>query len=649
MNKRVMMLMASLSMAMLIFGLMLYYVSASSPPGSDRTDQSLPDLVDLGQAAVDEQYLLEIDTGLDKQFKAETSSPFPTEPPNASLITIRTANIDGDAVITGTADSVLPNSTVVIVNLSSSNLITTTADSSGAFTAQLYSPPGSSILVKYDPDGDLARQLWKASLSDPKPDISYINVLPGTILYAGSPTVVEDSQQFFSVGSFLDKSDSPNEWAGWALEGEISTPQGVALSQGDTIDFNLRLRITIPDINCWDLEPLPYTPHLNIHLRYLFDHQGNSHPWGNWFTSFLFTPTGLPIEHEAGGEWVGVITTQFQEVFCLSSHTLEASIPTESSFTIPIDLPDGVYMIEAFVNDGGVPRASNLPLVPIWYHFDPVAALPPITVGEVSAPRIPWTLLADYPLNGHRGVPAIEDDGQYAMPTRIVFPPHQVVVPRLDERTGEPLVYRLEPGSHWLSATDRRFPNPPKIPLKLSSGHLHMEVHKPDGGTDVLDGSIQQSSVRTPTTPGGAPLDHGTGHIGDLFHLNTMSEDFAYSFDQYGLHEIILEGGVEDVYGNLYPIFGTYEILVARILDLDPAQLPSTPYQQGDAFAPGMHIFPPVPAEVFVKLVQMPFSDPEQAITSTVVGAANRFGYFQPEAGTVITLTQPGEFRVDLF
>lgn len=649
MIKRVSMLIVSSSIAMLVFGLVLYYVSASSPVGSDSPAQSLPDLVDLSPAAVDEYQLLETETGLGEQSKIETSSPFPTAPPIANFITIGTANIDGNAVITGTANAVPPNSTVVIVNLSSSNLITTTADAQGAFVASLYSPLGSSILVKYDPDGNRARQLWRASLNNPKPDISYINVLPGTILYAGSPNTGEDFQEFYSAGSFLDRSDTPNEWAGWALEGAVFTSQGVELSPGEIIDFNVRLRITTPDINCQDLEPLPYTPHLNIHLRYLFDNQGNSHPWGNWFTSFLFTPTGLPIEHEGGGQRVGVITTQFQEIFCLSTHTLEASSPTEGSFTIPNDLPDGVYMIEAFVNDGGVPRASNLPLVPIWYHSNPVASLPPITVGDVSSPRVPWTLLADYPLNGHRGVSAIEDSGHYAMPTRIVYPPHQVVVPRLDERTGEPLVYRLEPGSHWLSATDRRFPNPPKIPLKLPSGSLHVEVHKPDGGTDVLDASIQQSSVRTPTTPGGAPLDFGTGHIGDLYHLNTMSEDFAYSFDQYGPHVIIVEGGVEDVFGNFYPMFGTYEILVARLLDLDPAQLPSTPYQQGDAFAPGIHVFPPVPADVFVRLVQMPFSDPEQAITSTVVGAANRYGYFQPEAGTVITLTQPGEFRVDLF
>jgi hypothetical protein len=105
---------------------------------------------------------------------------------------------------------------------------------------------------------------------------------------------------------------------------------------------------------------------------------------------------------------------------------------------------------------------------------------------------------------------------------------------------------------------------------------------------------------------------------------------------------------VFDLYGNPYPISGTYDVTVARILDLDPAQLPTTPYEQGNAFAPGLHVFPPVPADVTVQLVHMPYSDPAQAITTTITGQANRFGIYQPAAGTVVTMTAPGEFRVDL-
>ncbi len=244
---------------------------------------------------------------------------------------------------------------------------------------------------------------------------------------------------------------------------------------------------------------------------------------------------------------------------------------------------------------------------------------------------------------------AREDVGHFAMPTRVLYPPHRVVIPRLDERTGEPLVYRLEPGSHWLSANERRHPNPPHIPLDFPSGHLTVEVFKPDSSVDQLGpATVMQSSVRTPTLPDGNLLHEGTGNIGDLYHLTAMSDTFAYTFDQYSDHVIRLYGEVYDVYGNPYPIKGTYDVTVARVLDLDPAQLPTTPYEQGDAFAPGLHVYPPVPADVTVQLVHMPYSDRDLAITSTVTGRANRFGYFQPPVGTAITLPTPSEFRVDI-
>jgi hypothetical protein len=196
-------------------------------------------------------------------------------------------------------------------------------------------------------------------------------------------------------------------------------------------------------------------------------------------------------------------------------------------------------------------------------------------------------LLGDYAVNEQRGVQARGDLGRFAVPTRVFYPPHQVVIRRLDEQTGESLVYRLEPGSPWLSSTDRRFPCPPQVPLALPSGQLIIEVLKPNGGVDQIGPAIiTQSSMRTPTLPDGNPLHESTGHIGDLYHLSTMDDAFAYVFDRYGPHTILVGGWVDDVYGNRYSIQGTYDVVVARVLDLDPAQLPTTPYMQGDAFAP---------------------------------------------------------------
>jgi hypothetical protein len=68
----------------------------------------------------------------------------------------------------------------------------------------------------------------------------------------------------------------------------------------------------------------------------------------------------------------------------------------------------------------------------------------------------------------------------------------------------------------------------------------------------------------------------------------------------------------------------------------------------GDHFARGVHVFPPVPAEVEVRLVHMPLSEPADAQLFSVQGQANRFGYFQPPPGAPWQFEEPGEFRVDI-
>ena len=72
------------------------------------------------------------------------------------------------------------------------------------------------------------------------------------------------------------------------------------------------------------------------------------------------------------------------------------------------------------------------------------------------------------------------------------------------------------------------------------------------------------------------------------------------------------------------------------------------PYRQGDAFAPGLHILPPVPADIEITLRHLPDLDLGQEISHTISGRANEFGYFQPAADTAIHLDSPGEFRVDM-
>jgi len=587
-----------------------------------------------------------------------TTPPFPTTPPDASKISVSDPDVDGYATVTGAAGAVAPLADVILINLSANNVMTATADTTGAFTASLFAPSGSSLLVKYEtdkgplPQGSRIKAFCRdAQLVAVNPRNDNLNPLPGTTLHVGEPMPgAGETQPFNTVSTFM--TEDPGGWAGWWMSGTLQAPPGEAppgltVAQGQAVTLTAKVRVTSPAINCTGTPTYNVTL-FDLGLRYLFDAEGRSEPWRIWFNAYLFTPTGLPIEHEAGGEFQKIKdAVGLTSLTCVSSHTFEGDLQT--TITIPVDLPDGIYRPEALLMSD-VPQSSDVPLAVIWYHSpEVVAGLPSIKVGAPAVPRIPWTLLGDYPVNGHRGLQAREDVGHFMMSTRVLYPPHQVIIPRLDERTGDPLVYRLEPEANWLSGTDRSLPPPPHIPLALPSGELIVEVLKPDGTVDQLGPApVLQSSVRTPTIPGGSDLDEGTGYIGDLYHLTTMDDAFAYTFDQYGHHVIYMFGEVYDIYGNPYPIQGVYDVTVARVLDLDPAQLPTTPYEQGDAFAPGLHIFPPVPADVTVRLVQMPFSDPSQAITATVTGQANRFGYFQPPQGAAIELAAPGEFRVDI-
>jgi hypothetical protein len=569
----------------------------------------------------------------------------PTTPPDASKITVSSPNMDGIATITGKSGTVGQDTAVAIINLSSRSVITATASSSGAFNAKLFAPPGSSLLIKYTSKIELIEALWAHAIK-PGGDFIYMNPLPGaTIFVPGSPPGSEGAP-FHSAG-FFGPGEGPN-WAGWWMSGLVSGPDkdgDLRLQPGGKVTVSGKMHMTSPALNCTN--PPPFTPNAFFRIRPLFGSDGQAYHRPISFNSYLFTPTGLPIEHEPSSSITGVGSANILNITCFSKNTIEGEFAT--SFTVPAGLADGVYGLDAFVNEGGMPLASGIPRVIVWHHFDPVASLPPLTVGSPAPPRIPWTLFGDYPVNGHRGVQAVEDSGRYQMLTRTILPPHRFVIPMLDARSGDPVVYRLEPGSNWLSATDRRFPNPPILPLALPGGELKVTIKKPDGSQEIVGPApFLQSSVRTPSLPDGNVLAEGTGYIGDLYHPSTRDPVYAYSFDQYGSHTITLSGHVEDVYGNQYPIATTYKVMVARVLDLDPAQLPTTPYKQGDAFAPGLHLFPPVPANVEVRLVHMPLSDPTKAQETVISGRANRFGYFQPPAGTEIYFDSPGEFRVDI-
>jgi len=434
------------------------------------------------------------------------------------------------------------------------------------------------------------------------------------------------------------------------VEGELDAPSARygergQMAPGDEGQIRGVIRFVSSALANADLGAIGATLHFD--LRRLFGADGYAEPWSIWFDGQLFTPTGLPIEMETHGHTMGIGGIRVEQFQRVAPNCIEAEF--SFVFSVPIDAEMGIYRPEAWIENHGIPVAGDVIRAEVWYHDSRTLRFPTITVGEPVEPHIPWTLFGDELMNAYRGVTAREDIGQFEMINRVVYPTNQSVVSPIDLLTGEQVSLRLDLGSHWISASERRTPCPPHIPLAYPSGQLSVSIEKPDGTVETIGPSpLAQSVVHTPTTLDGGQTANGTGHVSDLYHASTMGSAAAYQFDQYGDHVITLSGTIDDVHGYSYPIRGTYDVLVAQVLDLDPAQLPTTPYEIGDSFAPGLHVFPAVPADVEIRITHLPNSDSEQAIIHEIEGTANQFGIFTGGANDAFRFDEPGEFRVDI-
>lgn len=86
------------------------------------------------------------------------------------------------------------------------------------------------------------------------------------------------------------------------------------------------------------------------------------------------------------------------------------------------------------------------------------------------------------------------------------------------------------------------------------------------------------------------------------------------------------DGTARDIAGESYRITGTYDVYVARPLDMDIVPEPGTPLRPGAPFRPQVRILPAFPARIEIEFVHFPRSDP--AVTRSISGAANRWGVF---------------------
>jgi hypothetical protein len=583
-------------------------------------------------------------------------------PPNADLIHIATADDYGVATITGEAGAVPSIYTVILTNLDTGLYTTTLAAGDGSFSARLFAPPGAHTAVKYTCDETHLAQLEQASQPgveidiNATGDINAVTTLPGTILRTPPPShpgtgSADGAVPFGAAAAAVgppQKSD-----ARWWISGTLTTPGGLDVQPGDTIQVDGTLRVASQAMGA-GYDPTALVIPCALAMVPLFDesgHQLESLEPGledHIFMSTLLTPTGLPIERESADEPPILAWADVDDLQTVTTGVVEGTLALRVD--LPTTMASGVYAPRIACHGSGLPT-DPAPVARVW-GVDRAANetyLPILRVGQAQTPHLATTLLSNTYTGGARGAQARQDRDRFQLSTMVVYQPQKFVAPRVNPVSGKPIAYRLEPFLPMLSFTDRAFPSVPLVPFDFPSGELDVLVEKPDGTTERIGPApFAQSYGFQPTTLAGGDLHLGAPFLADIYSLTTRDNAFRYAFDQYGHHVVTVTGVISDVWGHNYTIGGTYDLWIARELDLDPGQLPTTPYEVGDAFSPALQVIPGGPAQVEIQLTLLPDSDPARAIAHTIRGQANRFGAFHPGPdASPITLTAPGEFRVD--
>ena len=562
------------------------------------------------------------------------STPFvPDDPPKAALVSISPPTADGEVTLTGAAGSVAPQSALVAITLETGHFTTAQATADGSFTATLFAPAGTSVLIQADPFGTSVAQLLVRSTDEDRD--SSIAALPGTILRVADPP-----DAGIPIGGAGRTNWRRRQLPAWTFSGSTNTQ---TLTAGGPLQVQGTVRVESPVLQ--GVDALQVNTTLGLERT-----DGASLLHASSASTFL-TPTGLLIERE-GQPWSTGLG-QSRNIPLVKMTSTQAEAEVDLTLSLPPDLPAGYYRPFLAFNFPNMPTEE--PLSPdrleTRQENSGLLVLPIIKVGNPAAPRLHWALLLDTFSNGSRGVIAEEDIDRFGIAQRILTPSETFVIPRLGAASGQPLTYRLEPFAPTVSlgvGSGGHAPNSPRIPFQFPSGSLTVRIGYPDGTETVLGPApFVQSRVKSLVDDQGRLFDGGGGHLHHIYQLSTLDPRFDVTFAQDGLHVITVEGTIDDIWGNTWIGGGTYEVHVGRVLALDTAVLPGTHFEVGDSFNPGLVASPPLTAEVEVWVQHVPHSDISQLEERVIRGRTNRFGYFQP-AGNSMIFEQPGEYRVDI-
>ena len=547
-------------------------------------------------------------------------------PPIAARI--RAAPVSAvESTVTGSAGTVPSQAYVLCATLETGHYTVVRAAIDGSFETTLFAPAGTTVLIKVDPTGTLlVPALEQFVVIDHH--FSELIGLAGTIVRVPDPPAEPGVVSFGTAG----RQRSAQGFVSWSARGFIA-PSEINPGAKVTIRVSVAAHIT---------SAVTETPRVSAQfsLTPLSRADGRGALAQNIGASTVMTPTGLPVERT---QW---LMTSFQSsagATLIPSGNNELTVDLDGSLIIPNDLPHGFYRPAMVLRLEGVPLEDPnqrvIDFLDSASRSGSAVLLPVIRVGNPDPPRLPWALLVNDVVEAMRGVTAAEDRGHFAMAPRIATSSERLVVPR-------DASYNLEPFAPTLAIGDRGSPPaPPLIPLRFPSGELRVTIHAPDGTVSALGPApFTQPLFIGAASPNGFSSEGG-GHISDPYRLTTGDGRFDVRFSQDGLHRIVAEGFVEDIYGNRWTSSGTYEIDVARTLVIDPFITIGTPFEVGDTLPIGAVTFPPLPVDVEARVRFAPQSDATRLIERVYRGRANRFGHARLKG---FRFDEAGEYRVDL-
>jgi len=578
-------------------------------------------------------------------------SILPTDPPDGTRITIGTPDDLGEASVSGSAGAVEPYSVVLLINQMSTQQAVAIAGGDGSFSAKIFAPPGSAILIRHGPAGPQWSELHRGTESG-------VNPMPATIVTAPGRNPPGSGQGFTGIGPLMRSSDIGDEppenttGAAWILEGRFragSSPDDtpVTISPGEFLQITGNMRIYSPafdpadDLSELEVRLIPI-------LAPLFDADGHQiTPIEENISSFL-TPGGLPVS--GGPCLIGLMPPNEIRGFEVATrNSVEADFSGE--ILIPAEVPAGVYMLGVRAEAENLPSGSSWQSAAVWGpNFPGDSMLSPVVVDSgndvVSERRMVWGLLTGVISDGQYGTLSREDAGAFGIAPHVVTQGAPYILRPRDPYTGDLIFYRIEPYLPGFGDTDRRLPYPSPIPWKLPGGSLKLEITAHDGSVRSIGPEpFTQPLIQTPSSITGGDYNFGSTQFNDITSLTTSSPDFHLSFPLYGHYVIKMSGWIEDIRGMRYSGGGSYDIWVAEPLDMDPGALPGTPFDAGQSLSTALQLLPGVPARITWRISRYPDSDPAKAAIETLSFRADTFG-FSP--GLPVLMDTPGEYRIDV-